>query len=86
MPRQLVWGQGNGRVLYTGFSAWRRGVLPERGPSKIRPRLRVKVDRRGRIWAAQLIMTGMLIRRGESLRVDAVNDVASRAAFGQHAT
>ena len=33
-----------------------------------------------------VIMTGMLIRRGECLRVNAINAVASRATCGQHAT
>ena len=51
-------------------------------PSKVK----VKVDRRGRIWAEELIMTGILIRRGECLRVDAVDAVISRATCGQHTT
>ena len=62
------------------------GILPKRGPSRIRARLRVEVNQWGRIWAEQLIMTGMLVHRGKCLRVDAVDAVASRATFGQHAT
>ena len=87
MPRRLVWEKGtNERSIYTGCPALRRDVLPERGSSRIRGRLRVEVNRRGRRWAEQLIMTGMLIHRGEYLRADAIDTVASRATFGQHVT
>ena len=71
-----------------GFSCMDWGVRPKNGAVTNPSEIRVEVNRRGRLYVEQLMMTAwcMLTLRGEYLRVDAVDDVTSWATSGQHDT